>query len=173
LPRGIRNNNPGDFKADGPAWQGVAGSDGVFYIFSDISWGLRALAIDLTNKYKRGLQTITGIISEYAPPAENNTAGYIQSVSDDTGIDPNADLNLQTDPTVLPKLMRAIINKEVGDMASYNYVADADIAQGISMMSGGLPQVVQAAVVYAQSNPVESLFLIGLAAALLWVILED
>jgi len=133
LPRGIRNNNPGNLRDD-VAWAFKVGGDtGGFAIFDDSVHGLRALAKDLTNKIdKDGLTTITAIISKYAPPSENNTAAYIQSVVDDTNL--AAGQQLTADAGTLALLMRAIVNHENGESASYDYVSDADIAAGIGMI---------------------------------------
>src|ERR1700743_661562 len=97
LPRGIRNNNPGNIRA-GIAWQGAVGSDPDFVIFADDTWGLRALAKDLMTKItKDGLDTINAIITQYAPASENNTAAYIAAVAADSGIDANTQLGTDTD----------------------------------------------------------------------------
>lgn len=132
--RGIRNNNPGNIKT-GIAWQGMAGDDGTFIIFADDTWGLRAMAKDLTTKINSdGLQTITDIITAYAPPSENNTAAYIAAVAADTGFD--AEEQLQADQPTLHALIRAIANHENGDEGS-ELVSDADIDTGIQMAMDG------------------------------------
>lgn len=141
LPVGIRNNNPGNIKYDQAVnWQGASGNDGTFVIFADDTWGLRALATDLGNKIsKDGLDTITAIISDYAPPVENNTAAYIAAVSSDTGL--GADDPITPDGTTIHGLIRAIVNHENGDGPSAQYISDADIDQGISMVNAGLAQL--------------------------------
>jgi len=138
---GLRNNNPGNIRP-GDAWQGMTGEAGGFIVFQDISWGLRALATDIANKITHGYNTITSLISRYAPPSENNTSAYIFSVSSDTGISPDQVLN--QDAGTLHDLVRAIINHENGDAASA-LISDQDIDQGISMISGSLLQLFNAA----------------------------
>lgn len=129
--RGIRNNNPGNIKA-GINWQGMVGDDGTFTIFADDTWGLRAMAVDLTNKINRdGLNTITQIITAYAPPSENDTASYISAVAGDSGF--GADDTLVADTPTLSALIRAIVNHEEGDGPSQQFISDADIATGIQM----------------------------------------
>lgn len=131
--RGIRNNNPGNLQF-GPGWLGLVGQDPPFAIFSDSTYGLRALGTDLMTKMTiDGLTTITQIISVYAPPSQNNTSAYISSVAGDTGLDPNGTIPLDT--STLASLIRAIVNHEEGDGPSQQFVNDADIAQGISMMT--------------------------------------
>jgi len=148
--RGIRNNNPGNYKSDGPAWQGVVGNDGTFYIFADDTWGLRAMAKDLTSKINEGNDTITTIITKYAPPSENDTASYIAAVASDTGLDP--DTQLGTDADTMHSLIRAIVNHEEGASASQQFISDADIDQGITM-AGDPTTVFPAAAIAAQANP--------------------
>ncbi len=148
LPRGLRNNNPGDIR-EGDAWQGMSGTDpGGFIIFEDISWGIRALATDITNEWKKGNNSISAFISIYAPPSENDTPAYISSVAADTGFDPNMPLAL--DQGTLQSLVRAIMNRELG--ANYSaMIPDDDIDLGISMMNNPLPTLVKAAAVAVQT----------------------
>lgn len=138
--RGIRNNNPGNLD-DSEPWAYKVGSDGKFSIFDDSVHGLRALAKDLTTKINSdGLTTITAIVSQYAPATDNNDVGaYIQSVSDDSGIDPNA--QLVADAPTLALLLRAITNHENGETASYQFISDQDISDGISEINLSAGQV--------------------------------
>lgn len=132
LPRGIRNNNPGNIKS-GQGWKGVVGTDGTFDIFSDDTWGLRALATDISNKVgKDGLTTISQIISVYAPPSENDTSNYISDVASQVGIGADDQIDLSTD---LSPMIRAIVMHENGQQGAI--ISDEDIAQGISMMGNG------------------------------------
>lgn len=138
LFRGIRNNNPGNISFDpGTTWNGQVGNDGIFVIFSDMQYGLRALGMDLANKMLRdGLTSISDVISVYAPPSENDTAAYIASVSRDTGLAPDEDIPKTL--SALHGLIRAIINHEEGAAASQTFVADTDIDQGIQAMPAPL-----------------------------------
>jgi len=148
LPIGLRNNNPGNIRP-GDAWQGMTGENGGFVVFQDITWGIRALATDITNKVREGYNTITSLISRYAPPSENNTGAYIAAVAADTGIP--ADQVLDLNQESLHDLVRAIMNHENGDQFSA-LVSDQDIDTGISMMSYSLLQLVNAAGIAVQ-NP--------------------
>jgi Autographiviridae peptidoglycan hydrolase len=142
LPRGLRNNNPGDIRAQGFNWQGMIGQDSSgFVVFQDISWGVRALARDITTKIGEGYDTITTLITRYAPPSENDTASYIRDVAADTGLDPS--LQLGTDPDTLSSLIRAIMNHEMGNQFSA-MVSDADITQGIEMAGNAVTSLAQA-----------------------------
>jgi hypothetical protein len=157
LPRGIRNNNPGNIKA-GISWQGAVGDDGTFTIFADSTWGIRALAMDLINKItKDSLTTVRDIINVYAPPSENNTSAYVTDVASMVGVDPDDELT--ADQQTIHSLVRAVANHENGVYASQQYISDADIDTGIGMVSGGLSQVFQAGAIAVESNPVQSLLI--------------
>lgn len=83
IPRGIRNNNPGNIEKGASKWQGLADnqSDSRFATFTDATWGIRALAVLLINyQDKYGLNTIEGIINRWAPPVENKTSAYVIDV---------------------------------------------------------------------------------------------
>jgi hypothetical protein len=138
MPRGLTDNNPGDLTPPpSGSWNGQVGLDGPFCIFSDTVLGLRALAMDIANNIiGDGNNTITLLITKYAPPFQNDTAAYISSVAGDTGLDPNSAIP-QTQ-AVLASLMRAIANKELGPNWSSKYVPDADIAAGIAAMPAPL-----------------------------------
>lgn len=162
LPRGMVNNNPGDLKAPpGTAWQGTTGydSDG-FAQFSNVCWGLRALAMDLYNKItKDGLNTISLIIPVYAPPSDNNPdANYIEAVSATSGI--GADDVLGTDQDTMLSLIRGIINFETG-LDTTQYISDDDIDQGIAMMNGNPLQVLQSAAIAVANNVDNSALIAG------------
>ena len=83
LPRGLRNNNPGNIRITKDKWQGLRDeqTDKSFFQFTEMKWGYRALIRTLQNYRKRhNCQTIADFINRWAPPVENNTNGYIQRV---------------------------------------------------------------------------------------------
>lgn len=90
LPRGLRNNNPGNIRnSDAIDWTGEVSlkKDNDFEEFEDIEHGYRAMFILVRNYIlKHGLNTIRGIISRYAPAHENHTENYIDIVSNRSGI---------------------------------------------------------------------------------------
>jgi hypothetical protein len=114
LPRGIRNNNPGNIdRRIGVNWQGMSpdqSTDSRFIVFSAPEWGIRAIARVLNTYAGRGLNTIEKVISTWAPPKENNTAAYIAAVSSATGIPPNVTIG----PQHIPAIIAAIIRHENG-----------------------------------------------------------
>lgn len=86
MTRGLRNNNPGNIRYNPYVkWQGEvaqeAKRDRSFSEFTNIEYGYRAL-LKLLRNYRtlHGLQTIEEMISRWAPPSENNTAAYIDTV---------------------------------------------------------------------------------------------
>ena len=129
LPRGIRNNNPGNIRYDGTPWRGLAApqSDGAFCRFSDAKYGIRAMAKVILNYEKmHGLNTVAGIISRWAPPIENNTAAYVAAVARDLGCAASAPIDVGGN---LPTLCRAIVKHENGQCP----YSDAEIEQGIAL----------------------------------------
>ncbi len=94
--RGIRNNNPGNLRYNTyTASLGATGKDADgFAIFPSMQAGVTAMRALLSGKgyVGGGRNTISSIISKYAPSSENNTSAYIAAVSKATGLDPNAQL---------------------------------------------------------------------------------
>lgn len=115
--RGERNHNPGNIRPSLSQWRGQVGIDsgkmGDYIIFSEPKWGIRAIARDLKTKYARGLNTVASIINAYAPPEENPTSAYIQSVCAALGILSIAKLDLN-DKDTLMRFVHAIIKHENG-----------------------------------------------------------
>lgn len=129
--RGLRNNNPGNIRYDGTAWEGLANppqDDKGFCVFIDPTYGIRAMGRILSNYVNADGVTpsVVGIISRWAPPSENDTASYIDDVAGQLGIDPNTTFDLSS---VFVPLVGAIISHE----NSLNPYADATIAQGLAL----------------------------------------
>lgn len=114
LPRGIRNHNPGNLRRSTDRWQGLAAvqADASFFTFDAPLWGIRALAIVLLNyQDKHGLDTLTEIISRFAPPVENNTTAYVKSVAAACGLTPDQPFEVRDQ---LGALILAVIQHENG-----------------------------------------------------------
>jgi len=131
LPRGIRNNNPGNIRR-GPRWQGlsVGQSDAAFAVFTSPEYGLRALAITLrTYQQKYGIRTIRGAIMRYAPAVENDTGAYIDAVARHVGASPDAPLDFTRRSVIIP-MMEAITLHENGQQpySSSVFASAADLA---------------------------------------------
>ena len=131
-PRGIRNNNPGNIR-HGANWHGLNPDgrkiDPAFCVFTDSIYGIRALAKVLVN-YKKihGLNTVRQIISRYAPPNENQTTAYIQSVAKQLGVYPDTVIDIE-ERRIFPMVSEAIIRMENG-IQPYS---DETIQQGIEL----------------------------------------
>lgn len=114
-PRGIRNNNPGNLVITSIDWKGkvpvAQNTDKTFEQFTQPLWGVRAMFMDVRGDIEKdGLNTIRKLITAYAPPKENNTAAYIQSVVNRVGI--GADARIL--PAHYLNLLKAIIQHENG-----------------------------------------------------------
>jgi hypothetical protein len=107
-PRGLRNNNPLNIRATTDNWRGKVGADDAgFVVFDDVHNGLRAGVIILKNyREKYGLNTISAIISRWAPSNENDTQSYIDSVARQTGINANQALDVSDYPAVIAAMIR-------------------------------------------------------------------
>jgi len=116
MPRGIRNNNPGNLRRSNDPWQGLAEqqTDSDFFVFKSPVYGIRALARTLiAYQDKHGLSTIRTLITRWAPAAENNTESYIKAVAGESGRHPDQPLDLHTYADLQP-LVTAIIQHENG-----------------------------------------------------------
>ena len=102
-PRGVRNNNPGNIKLSNDAWKGLASEqkDEVFFTFAAPRWGIRAMArVLLTYQESHGLKTLAEIVNRWAPPTENDSAGYAKGMSRLTGFELDEPLDLQDYPLI-------------------------------------------------------------------------
>ncbi|EHK0704744.1 lytic transglycosylase [Escherichia coli] len=128
-----------------------------------------------TGKYQGGRKrTLREIISTYAPPKENNTALYIDQASKWTGFDPDQELDLR-DQSTLMKVTAAVLRKEntkntrlpvstveagINDALrnSFNYSAD----RGQLNVNGGRMEIVvkdqRGNVLQTQQQPVTASF---------------
>lgn len=116
LPRGIRNNNPGNIRLSKTTWHGQkpVQDDADFAEFTTALYGLRALMKTLlTYHLKYGLDTVESIINRYAPPHENATDRYIHQVARAVKAGRTETIDL-TSPALLAALARAIVLHENG-----------------------------------------------------------
>ena len=112
--RGERNNNPGNLNFAGQAGAELERPGGRFARFDTAFDGLRALSRQLMLYAGRGINSVEKIISTWAPASDNNnTAAYIQAVSQRLGVDPRVALNMK-DPQTMSALMSSIIHHENG-----------------------------------------------------------
>jgi hypothetical protein len=144
--RGLRNNNPGNLIRTKDAWKGKIpfeqSKDTKFEQFTALKFGIRAMFRDLINDIKKGKNTVRLLIKEYAPPTENNTQAYIESVCKTLGV--TADQKITSINNAFLKLLaRAILKVELG--TAHTQVTDADLQEGLEIignMSDNTLQVV-------------------------------
>jgi hypothetical protein len=133
--RGLRNNNPGNLVITNSKWQGKISkeknTDGKFEQFQNITYGIRAMLKDIIHDVNKGKNTVSKIISEYAPPNENNTKSYIDSVCKSIGVTPHQKLTVINAP-FLVALSRAIFKVELGK--PHSLIEDSDIIQAINLL---------------------------------------
>lgn len=120
-PRGIRNNNPLNIRI-GNVWLGEVNNptDCEFEQFVSIDYGLRAGFV-LLRRYIRHykLNTVSAIISRWAPSSENATQRYIDCVCASMGVQPDTVLSFE-DRDIMCALVSAMCQVECGqrvDMA--------------------------------------------------------
>jgi hypothetical protein len=116
LPRGIRNNNPGNIRIGSSKWDGqrVMQSDPDYVEFEDPVFGLRALMrVLLVYRAKYGLDTVESLINRFAPPKENATDNYIYCVAKALSVKRTCPIDLTARP-VLAALAAAITRQENG-----------------------------------------------------------
>lgn len=115
LPRGLRNNNPGNIEdgAFARSIPGYQGSDGRFAVYDSLDNGRAAHAALLGSYGRKGINTVEGVVNRWAPPSENNTGAYVKFVAEKMGVDPRAPLDMN-DPQVLSALSDAQAQHENG-----------------------------------------------------------
>lgn len=141
LPRGIRNNNPGNVERGKDRWLGMSAdqsSDSRFLVFDTPEAGIRCLMRILINYQERhGIKTMREAINRWAPPVENNSSAYVQHVSRLTGFDPDEPLDF-LDREINVALTRAIVRHENGEPTVYGrkeWYGD-DVYERAAVMAG-------------------------------------
>ena len=133
-PRGIRNNNPGNIRRSKIKWLGKveSGTDDAFEQFVSPEMGIRAIARDLMSGYKRGHDTVREIVTEWAPPVENNTRVYIAAVCKALNAAPDTVIDVDRYAIMAP-MVKAIIQHENGQQPySENTIRAALLSAGVS-----------------------------------------
>ncbi len=122
LPRGLRNNNPGNIRKSADLWAGEVcpSTDAEFCQFQTMAHGYRAMFVILNNYQRRhGLTTLRQMISRWAPPEDNNhTEAYIAAVCRETGIDPDSRITTTNRDVMIP-VVSAMSRVENGCPADY------------------------------------------------------
>jgi len=107
VPAPIRNNNPGALMPGGKLAQ-----------YKTPEEGLAALDKNLESYGKKGVNTLSDVITKWAPPNENDTNAYIAHVAKVAGLDPNQKIDL-SNPLVRHQISAGIVQQENGTKAIY------------------------------------------------------
>ena len=117
IPRGLKNNNPGNLKISGNDWRGRVplsqNTDGVFEQFYEVEMGIRAAILTLRSYFEKGINTIAGIVSRWAPMSENNTNAYIDYVEKCSGL--NRLKTLSFEPVNISNILHCMFVLENGE----------------------------------------------------------
>jgi hypothetical protein len=134
LPRGLKNNNPGNIVKDSQVWLGevVPSTDVRFKQFRTRAHGYRAIFVNLSSYIRKGYNTIQKIITRWAPAFENNTASYIAHVSAMSGIGKDTPISVG-DNVALIELAKAISKIENGVSA-----VESEVYDGFNMWLSGV-----------------------------------
>ncbi|WP_392336187.1 hypothetical protein [Pantoea stewartii] len=138
LPRGLRNNNPGNLNFAGQYGAKLEdGPNARFAQFPSMVAGIAALDRQVGLYLKRGTNTIDKIMDIYAPKKDNNdTVAYKKYLSQFTGMG----INEQIEPSnneQIKRLIVGIINHENGPAAST--VSNDEVLKAMAMNRNGQP----------------------------------
>lgn len=126
-PRGIRNNNPLNLRRSTANWLGrtTTCTDPEFETFMSMTFGIRAAMVNARTIIRRNPNcTVAKLITVWAPPAENNTDGYLQTVCDIAHVSPLQILDFKDEETMCSVLW-AMSRVENGVVLPYNYFLNA------------------------------------------------
>ncbi len=114
LPRGIRNNNPGNIRRGSSRWAGMSPvqTDDAFVQFETPEYGIRAMAVLLRNYQSQGFGTIYGMIGKWAPDSDgNDSMAYAEFVAMRSGVMPSEPVELEL---IMVPMLAAMIQYENG-----------------------------------------------------------
>lgn len=107
-----RNNNPLNIRVSNNNWNGKGADNGTgFEQFDTADHGFRAGLKLMKNHINNGADTLGALITKWAPPNENDTRQYAQTVSQKTGIPVDAKLN-PNDPQQMTAIAKAMAAQE-------------------------------------------------------------
>ena len=137
---GQRINNPYNIRQYDQGFLGEAGEDSGFVRFDDPMYGVRAADRVLTTYgTNRGINTIRGLINRFAPPSENDTSSYVNYISGQLGIDPDAEVDL-SDPEMRARILSPMAMMESRSEYSPGQITgmieQANLRQGDSGQTG-------------------------------------
>lgn len=141
--RGFLNNNPGNMDRGTDPWQGeirdvaLCRNDmqrqeltiGRFCVFIDAAHGVRAMVFNLRAYRDRlGCRTVNDFIRRWAPPNENNTAGYVLRVCEAIAADPNTPIDIE-----VRRNMRGLVQAIIGVECAGNPYDGTEIDDGLNL----------------------------------------
>ncbi len=93
MSRGLKNNNPGNIRNSAMKHHGEISTDAAFKQLKNMVYGYRAMFMLLYTYQKRHrLNTLREMIARYAPPVENHTDKYVETVSAWAGVNPDSNI---------------------------------------------------------------------------------
>lgn len=128
---GLSLNNPGDLRIGVPLFDGekAPSSDPHFRQFISMEHGIRAVAKTLLTYYDvHGLKTLRAMAMRYAPPSENDTGLYVETLAERTGYDPDAEMQFPDD---LQAVTEAFIDAEQGE--EVKAITPQQFASGVAL----------------------------------------
>ena len=125
------NNNPGNMRPPGA-------STG-FQQFSTPEAGLAAMDQNLQAYAGKGINTLSGIITRWAPPGENNTAAYISDVSKRLGVPPDQPLDM-SNPAVRQAISTGIMIHEQGSSRLFGQPSQAQQGRVAPALAPGVAE---------------------------------
>lgn len=133
--RGIRNNNPGNLRITLDVWLGLCPrqNDDVFFQFSNMTYGIRALLKTLMTYHKKGYDTVEKIINRWAPAHENPTVEYIDFVAKEAGFEPDKVLSADNDDLV--RVAKAIVVFENGRAQVDKFIPDEVWGEAVDLLT--------------------------------------
>lgn len=132
-PLGVRSNNPLNLQPGGQEAK-----------FGNMTAGVLAAANQLDQYDKSGNDTVSGIVTKWAPPTDakgkviNDTASYITNVAKKLGVDPGAHLDL-SDPNTKGALIEAMAAHENGQPLNSGSGQQAQQSQSPNDLFNRLP----------------------------------
>lgn len=143
LPRGVRNNNPGNIRVSSNQWQGkkplsentdAGHTYEQFYIDRQ---GIRAivrLLITYTERYQ--IASCRAIADRWAPAHENDSVSYAAGLAKSAGVSVDERIEVMN-PAIMLGLVRGIIKNENGTNVGIGWYADSKIMEVVKQTLAG------------------------------------
>jgi len=145
----VTQNNVGNLRP--------VGSSTGFQKFNSPEEGISALDQNLQAYGKKGINTIRGVVSKWAPPSENDTESYIKFVANKAGIDPDKPIDL-SNPAQRHILSGAIMLQEKGAKNIFGGQTKTPHDDVSSLIMGSSQPIEQQAPTSTTSNILQNAF---------------